>query len=88
MATLTLVLLLPQIPRDETVYVALVVISAIRSIGTGIHTPAANATVPQLVEEEHLMKFNGVNATVQSVVQSPRRPLQAVFSLGAASVAH
>ena len=68
-ATLLLVLLLPQISRNETIYVALVLISAIRSLGTGIHTPAVNATVPQLVEEEHLMKFNGINATVQSVVQ-------------------
>ena len=68
-ATLALVLLLPQISQNETVYLALVVISAIRSLGTGIQTPAVNATVPQLVEEEHLMKFNGINATVQSVVQ-------------------
>ena len=68
-ATLALVLLLPQISRNETIYIALVVISAIRSLGTGIHTPAVNATVPQLVAEEHLMKFNGINATVQSVVQ-------------------
>ena len=68
-ATLALVLLLPQISRNETIYVALVVISAIRSFGTGIHTPAVNATVPQLVAEDHLMKFNGINATVQSVVQ-------------------
>ena len=68
-ATLALVLLLPQISRNETIYTALVVISAIRSLGTGIHTPAVNATVPQLVADEHLMKFNGINATVQSVVQ-------------------
>ncbi len=68
-ATLALVLLLPQISQNETIYVALVVISVIRSLGTGIHTPAVNATVPQLVAEEHLMKFNGINATVQSVVQ-------------------
>ena len=68
-ATLALVLLLPRISHNETVYLALVVISAIRSLGTGIHTPAVNATVPQMVEEEQLMKFNGINATVQSVVQ-------------------
>ena len=68
-ATLALVLLLPQISRNETIYVALVVISVIRSLGTGIHAPAVNATVPQLVVEEHLMKFNGINATIQSVVQ-------------------
>ena len=69
LATLVLVLLLPQISRNETIYAALVVISVIRSLGTGIHTPAVNATMPQLVAEEHLMKFNGINATVQSVVQ-------------------
>lgn len=68
-ATLALVLLLPQISQNETVYIALVVISAIRSLGTGVHTPAVNATVPQLVAEDYLMKFNGINATVQSVVQ-------------------
>ena len=68
-ATLAFVLLLPQISQNETIYVALVVISAIRSLGTGVHTPAVNATVPQFVAEEHLMKFNGINATIQSVVQ-------------------
>lgn len=68
-ATMALVLLLPQISRKETIYIALVVISAIRSFGTGIHAPAVNAAVPQLVAEEHLMKFNGINATVQSMVQ-------------------
>ena len=57
-ATLAFVLLLPQIPQNETVYVALVAISVIRSLVTGIHTPAVNATVPQLVAEEHLMKFS------------------------------
>ena len=41
-ATLALVLLLPQISRNETIYVALVVISAIRSLGTGVHTPAGS----------------------------------------------
>ena len=68
-ATLAFVLLLPQISQNETIYVVLVVISVIRSLGTGVHTPAVNATVPQLVAEEHLMKFNGINATIQSVVQ-------------------
>lgn len=68
-ATLALVLLLPLISQNEAIYIALVVISVIRSLGTGILTPAVNATVPQLVPEAHLMKFNGINATVQSVVQ-------------------
>lgn len=33
------------------------------------HTPAVNATIPQLIAEEHLMKYNGINATVQAVIQ-------------------
>ncbi|MCR4814967.1 MAG: MFS transporter, partial [Lachnospiraceae bacterium] len=44
-------------------------ISVLRSIGTGIQTPAVNAAIPQIVPEDKLMKFNGANSTVQSLVQ-------------------
>ena len=43
--------------------------SIIRSIGAGIQTPAVNAVIPHLVPEEHLMRYNGINATMQSIVQ-------------------
>ena len=68
-ATLLLAILFPQIPGGTQVLLSLVVISAIRSVGTGIQTPAVNAAIPQLVPEEKLMKFNGINSTVQSLVQ-------------------
>ncbi len=68
-ATLLLALLLPRLDAGTPVLVALVVISALRSVGTGIQTPAVNAAIPQLVPEDRLMKFNGVNSTVQSLVQ-------------------
>ena len=41
-------------------------ISAVRSIGAGIQTPAVAAYLTELVPQEHLMRINGINATVQS----------------------
>ncbi|MEA4894936.1 MAG: MFS transporter [Oscillospiraceae bacterium] len=68
-ATLALALMMPLIGEDTKLYVALLVTSVVRSLGTGIQTPAVGAMIPQLVPEEHLMRFNGINATLQSVVQ-------------------
>lgn len=68
-ATLLLAILFPLISNGTPVLLSLVAISAIRSVGTGIQTPAVNAAIPQLVPEDKLMKFNGVNSTVQSLVQ-------------------
>lgn len=68
-STLVLVLLLPHISNDNTVFIALLIASVIRSLGAGIQTPAVSSVIPLFVPEEHLMKFNGINATVQSVVQ-------------------
>ncbi len=68
-ATLLLAVLFPQIPGGTPVLLSCVVISVIRSVGTGIQTPAVNAAIPWLVPEDKLMKFNGINSTVQSLVQ-------------------
>ena len=46
----------------------LLVISAIRSVGAGIQTPSVNAVIPQLVPEDKLMRINGINGTIQSIV--------------------
>lgn len=40
----------------------------VRSAGTGIQTPAVNAVIPQLVPKEHLMRINGINSTIQSMM--------------------
>lgn len=45
----------------------LFVISAIRSVGAGIQTPAVNAVIPQITSEEKLIKVNSVNSTLQSI---------------------
>ncbi len=68
-ATLALVLMIPYLGDSTPLLLALVVISAIRSVGAGIQTPAVSAAIPQMVPEESLMKFNGVNSTIQSLVQ-------------------
>lgn len=68
-ATLALALLMPYIGDGVPLFTALLVISVIRSLGAGVQTPAVNSTIPQLVPEESLMKYNGVNSTIQSLVQ-------------------
>lgn len=68
-ATLALALLFPLIRDDKTVLFALLATSIIRSIGAGVQLPAVNATTPLLVPEVHLMRANGINATLQSIIQ-------------------
>ena len=68
-ATLIMFLVMPMISSDFVLLSALLVISIVRSIGAGVQTPAVNAVIPHLVPEEHLMRYNGINATVQSIVQ-------------------
>lgn len=40
----------------------------VRSIGTGIQTPAVNAILPQIVPSGHLMKINGINSSIQALI--------------------
>ena len=67
--TLFMLLIMPYITEEPMLLTALLIMSVIRSAGAGIQNPAVNATIPQLVPEEHLMRYNGINATMQSVVQ-------------------
>ncbi len=39
----------------------------VRSVGMGIQQPAAGALIPQIVPEEHLTRFNGIQSTAQSL---------------------
>ena len=68
-ATLAFALLMPLIGEGTPLLLSLVAVSVVRSLGTGIQTPAVNAAIPLLVSEDKLMKYNGINATVQSIVQ-------------------
>ncbi len=42
--------------------------SAVRSLGSGIQTPAVGAFLPQIVPEEKLTFINGINGSIQSFV--------------------
>lgn len=67
--TLVMLLLMPLITEDSLLLSGLLVLSVLRSCGAGVQTPAVNAVIPQMVPEDQLMRFNGINATMQSVVQ-------------------
>ena len=67
--TLAMMLIMPYITAAPVLLTALLLMSIIRSAGAGVQNPAVNAVIPQLVPEEHLMRYNGINATMQSVVQ-------------------
>ena len=41
---------------------------AVRSAGAGVQTPAVNAILPQIVPREQLMRVNGVNSTLSSLM--------------------
>lgn len=69
MSTLILAIFLQLNNLANTSLIAIVVVSIIRSIGTGIQTPTVNSMIPLLVPEDKLMKFNGVNSSIQSVIQ-------------------
>jgi DHA3 family macrolide efflux protein-like MFS transporter len=43
-------------------------LSAVRAIGSGVQSPAVSALLPQLVPEEHLLRVNGANGSMQSLI--------------------
>jgi len=67
--TLMMLMIMPLITEETMLLAALLMMSVIRSAGAGIQTPAVNASIPQLVPEMHRMRYNGVNAAMQSIVQ-------------------
>lgn len=46
----------------------LFLVLVIRSFGSGIQTPTTTAFIPEIVPEERLMRVNGVNSTIQSIM--------------------
>lgn len=43
-------------------------ISAVRSVGAGIQSPAVSAVIPQIVPQNQLMRVNGIYSSITSVV--------------------
>lgn len=82
-ATLIMFLLMPLISVDSILLSTLLVMAVVRSVGAGVQMPAVNAVIPQLVPEENLMRYNGINATMQSIVQFAAPAVAgAVLSIG------
>lgn len=67
--TLVMMLAMPYISSEPALLSGLLIMSIIRSLGAGVQTPAVNSIIPQLVPTEQLMRYNGINATMQSIVQ-------------------
>lgn len=67
-ATLIMIWTIPYISSEPVLLSCLLIMSIIRSLGAGIQSPAVNAVIPQLVPEDQLMRYNGINATMQSIV--------------------
>lgn len=63
----------------------LFVISAIRSVGSGMQSPAVGAILPQFVPQDKLLKVNGINSTINSVVMLVS-PMFSAFLLSVASI--
>lgn len=69
LATLMMFWAIPRISSEPLMLTALLATSIIRSLGAGVQTPAVNAATPSLAPEENLARVNGINATLQSIVQ-------------------
>ena len=67
--TLILMLAFPHIGEESSLLACILVVSVLRSLGAGIQTPAVNAAIPELVAGDKLMRYNGINAAMQSAVQ-------------------
>ena len=67
--TLTMIVLMPSLPDRQALLAGLLIMSVFRSLFAGIQTPAVNASIPQLVPPDSLLRFNGINAGIQSLVQ-------------------
>lgn len=46
--------------------ILLLIVSAFRSLGNAVHTPAVQAFIPELVPEDKLMRVQGINNGIQS----------------------
>ena len=66
-AVTTLIMALLFLAGFDAIWL-LLVMSAIRALGSGVQTPAVGAFIPQLVPEDKLTKVNGINGSIQSTI--------------------
>jgi DHA3 family macrolide efflux protein-like MFS transporter len=65
-AAVTLILAVVFFTGGENMWLMLVVV-VVRGFGQGIQAPAVSALIPQIVPQEHLARFNGIQSAVQSL---------------------
>ncbi|MDR1572058.1 MAG: MFS transporter [Clostridiales Family XIII bacterium] len=65
-ALITLGLALVYVLGYRNIWLMFVVVIA-RSLGQGIQQPAVNAMIPQIVPQESLQRFNGIQSSIQSL---------------------
>ena len=49
-------------------YLPIFLITIIRALGGGIQSPAVSAVLPQIVEEDKLLRVNSINSTINSII--------------------
>jgi len=82
-ALVTLVLFF-IIRSSDSFFIPLLVISAVRSVGSGIQSPAVTAIIPQIVPQEKLMRVGGINSSIMSIVNLAAPAVAgAILSMGA-----
>ena len=63
----TLIIAILFLSGNESVWLLFLVL-VIRSFGSGVQTPTTTSFIPEIVPEKELMRINGINTTVQSVM--------------------
>ena len=67
--TLLTMLILPCITDGAAFLSMLLMMCIARAAGSGVQSPAVSAVIPTLVPEAQRMRYNGINAAMQSLVQ-------------------
>ncbi len=65
-ALITLMVAILFMSGVESIWFLLAAVMA-RSVGQGVQQPAVSALIPQIVPEEHLTRFNGIQGAAQSL---------------------
>lgn len=68
LVTLMLAVIL-LVGKTTNILPLLLIVSTLRSVGSGIQSPAVSAVIPQIVPEEQLLRYNGINGSMLAIVQ-------------------
>lgn len=83
-ATATLILAILFMRGYDSIWLLFTAL-AIRSVGAGIQSPAVGAFLPQIVPGEKLLRVNGINGSIQSLI-ALASPLASGALLGIVSI--